>query len=82
MYVEATRAYKDACERAFSAVMGINVSINGHVSCLLMYEQFYSNAEINYHLSWMCMRRDVSLCICEVIQDIKGPISIIYKYNF
>lgn len=76
--MEATRAYRDAFECEFSAVMGTNVSINGHVSCLLMYEQFFSDAENNFHLFWMCMRRDahVSLCICEGKEGIKGIISI------
>lgn len=56
--MEATRAYRDTCECAFSAVMGMNVSINGHVSCLLMYEQFCLVAENNFHLFWMRIRRD------------------------
>lgn len=50
--MKATRAYREA----FSAVMSTNESISGHVSCLLMYEQFCYDAENNLHLSWMCVR--------------------------
>lgn len=67
---EATRAYRDAFERAFSAVMGMNVSVNADVSCFLVCEQFCSSAEDNIHLFWMCMRQyaHVSLCICSKIK--------------
>lgn len=74
--MEATRACRDTCERTFSAVMGMNVSINGHVSCLLMYEQFCSDAENNFHLFWGEMH--VSLFICKNSEGIQDKIFFLF----